>query len=252
MMIKTNLDVQTPDGVANCVAFRPDGAGPFPAVMFLFDAGGIRPAMEQMAERIAAQGYYVLLPNLYYRSGPFAPFNARTVFNDPPERARMGALIRSVTSDGAVRDMAAFLDALERIPEVRKGGVGLLGYCMGGRVAFVAAGALADRIAAAAVIHGGNLVTDAPDSPHLAAPRIRARLYFGVADNDASCTPAHQASLKAALDAAGVRYQLEVYSGALHGFAVPDFTVYDDAASEKHWERVLALFTEEMPAGISD
>ena len=113
-------------------------------------------------------------------------------------------------------------------------------------MAFVMAAALPDRIAAVAAIHAGNLVTDAPDSPHLGAPKIRARLYLGVADNDASATPAQQASLKEALDAAGVRYQLELYSGAAHGFAVPDFTVYDEAAAEKHWERVLALFDEEL------
>ena len=245
-MNKTRLDVRTPDGVADCVAFRPDGPGPFPSVIFYFDAGGVRPAMEEMAARIAAQGYFVLLPNLYYRSGPFAPFDTRTVFGDPAERARMGALIRSVTPEGAVRDTTAFLDALAEQPGVRSDRVGCVGYCMGGRMAFVMAAALPDRIAAVAAIHAGNLVTEAPDSPHLGAPKIRARLYLGVADNDASATPAQQASLKAALDAACVRYELELYSGAAHGFAVPDFTVYDEAAAERHWERVLKLFDEEL------
>lgn len=249
-MSESPLEARVADGVVQARLVLPDApSGPLPLAVFYMDAGGMRPAMSAMAQRLADAGYAVLLPDLYWRNGPYAPFDARTLFTDPDQRVRVRAMMDALTKDQVVGDTRALLDALAADPRLRPGAtdrVGVVGYCMGGRMAFVAASRLADRVAAAASIHGGGLVTAEPDSPHLGAPRIRGRLYFGVADEDASCSPEHQAGLRAALDAAGVRYQLELNPGARHGYAVPDFPVYDAAAAERHWERVLALFGAEV------
>jgi carboxymethylenebutenolidase len=146
-----------------------------------------------------------------------------------------------------MEDTAALLRALDEDPRARAEQVGCVGYCMGGRLAFTAAGAHPARVAAAACIHGGHIATDDPASPHLQAARIRGALYFAVADNDPSCTPDSRARLEAALHAAGVRYELEVLAGAAHGFAVKDLPVYNEAAAERQWARVFALFGEALP-----
>jgi carboxymethylenebutenolidase len=206
------------------------------------DAGGLRPAMSGMAEPLTAAGYAVLQPNLYWRSGPYAPFDFATVWTDPDERKRLSGLMNGFTPAQAMADTRAFVAALAGDPRVRAGRIGAVGYCMGGRMAFYAASELADLVAAAASIHGGGLVTDAPNSPHLGADRIRGALYFAVADQDQSCTPAHVEKLRAALDAAHVRHAIELYPGALHGFAMPDFPVYKADAQARQWAKVLALF----------
>ena len=247
-MSETKLDVRTPDGVIDVYLHRPAGSGPAPIVIFYPDAFGPRPSQHQMAERLASHGYLVVLVNTLYRAGAFAPFDIATTFTNPPERDRIMGIMKQASGEAVMRDTAALLAALASEPGAGTGPVGCIGYCMGGRLAFVAAGALPDRVAAAACIHGGGIAVDDPHSPHLQAAKIRAKLYFGVADNDGSCTPESQAKLKAALDAAKVRYQLEVYPGALHGFAVPDFPIYNEAAAEQHWERVIALFGETLHA----
>jgi carboxymethylenebutenolidase len=248
-MAESKLDVQAPDGRMDVYLHHPSGSGRAPLVILFPDAGGVRPSMHGMAERLAANGYLVAMPNVLYRAGAFAPFNPRTLFTDPPERARLEAIVKQADAASVMGDLGALLDVLASEPSARADQVGCVGYCMGGRLSFVAAAAFPDRIAAAASIHGGNLAVDEPTSPHLQAGKIRAQLYFGVADNDQSCTPESQAKLVAALDAAKVRYQLEVYPGAPHGFAVPDMPTYQEAAAEKQWERVLALFAEALPRG---
>lgn len=245
-MPETRIDVKTGDGVADCYGFRPQGTQPVPAVVMFFDAFGMRPAMKEMADHLAQRGYFVLLPNLYYRAGPFAPFNTASAFSDPSERERLMKLIHTLTPEGIRKDFGAYLSILAKTPGVKADKLGCTGYCMGGRLALTAAGLFPDVVAAAASFHGGQLVTDAPDSPHRSADKIRGRLYFGVADEDRSCTPEDQAKLKAALDAADVRYQLELYAGAKHGFAVTDVPVYDAAASAKHWERTFSLFGQTL------
>lgn len=248
-MIRSKLDVRAADGVMDVYLHRPEGRAdeaPAPTVIMFPDAGGVRPAMHEMAARLASHGYLVALPNVLYRAGAFAPFDFKTVFTDPVERARLGGIMKQADLVSVMRDTEALLDALARDPDARAAQVGCVGYCMGGRMAFAAAGAHPTRIAAAASIHGGNLANDDPASPHLQAGKIRARLYFGVADKDQSCTPEAQARLKAALDEAKVRYQLELYPGAMHSFAVSDSPVYDEAAAERQWERVLALFAETL------
>jgi carboxymethylenebutenolidase len=241
------LPIRTPDGVADAWAYRPEGAAPAPAVIFYADAGGVRPSMHDMAARLARLGYFVLLPNIYYRAGEYAPFDMKTVFSMPEERARIMAMIQALDVDSAMRDAGAFLDAIAAHASATPGRVGVMGYCMGGRLAFTTAGAHPDRIGAAACIHGGHIVTGEPNSPHLAASKIKAELYFGVADEDGSCTPEHQGILASTLGAAHVAYQIELYRGARHGFAVPDMPVYDQAAAERHWARLATLFKSALP-----
>jgi carboxymethylenebutenolidase len=240
------ISVQTDEGGVDGRLFLPEGDGPWPLVVSYMDAGGLRPAMTELAGPLVRAGYAVVQPDLYWRLGAYAPFDCRTVFTDPAERKRLFEMIRAVRPDQAMRDTQLLVDAVAADSRIRADRFGCVGYCLGGRMAFIAAAELAPRVAAAASIHGGGLVTDAPDSPHLGAPRMRAALYLGVADNDASCSPEHQQALRQALDAAGVRYTLELFSGALHGFAVPDFAVYDAGAAERQWQRVLQLFAETL------
>ncbi len=243
----TTVDVTTPDGVMDVTLHEPEG-GPAPAVIFFSDAGGVRPVMQEMASRLASAGYLVAVPNLYYRAGSYEPFDITTLFTVPGERERMGAIIALAGQHGLDRDTGALLDALAGHPGRRGELVGCVGYCMGGNWAFRTAGAHPDRIAAAASFHGGNLATDDPASPHRQADRIRARLYFGVADADPSCSPESQAQLVTALSQAHVGYQLELYPGAGHGFTVPGNPSYNDAAAGRHWTRVTTLFTEVLTA----
>lgn len=236
------IEVDVEGGVADGLRYLPEGDGPFPLVVSFMDAGGLRPAMSTMAERLVSAGYAVVQPNLYWRSGPFAPFDFSTVWSDPPERQRIFALMNGFTPAQAMADTRAFIAAMEADPRVDARRVGCVGYCMGGRMAFFAASELADRVVASASIHGGGLVTDKPNSPHLGAPRIRGKLYFACADRDQSCTPDHRAALAQALSTAGVDHRIELFEDALHGFAVPDFPVFDEGAAARQWARVLELF----------
>lgn len=238
------LDVRTADGVMDAYLHAPPPqAGPAaPLAIMYHDAFGVRPAMHAMAQRLASHGFYVALPNLFHRAGAFAPFDMKTVWTDAPERERLMAMIKRADGPSVMRDTEALLDAVAAsgAPIDRAARVGCFGYCMGGRLAFYAAGALPSRVGAAGCFHGGHLVTDDADSPHRRAEQIKARLYFGVAENDRSCTAENQAALREALDKAKVTYQMELYHAA-HGFAVDDHSVYDKAAAEQHWERLVAL-----------
>jgi len=241
-IVQSRIDVKTPDGTMDVYLHTPPGKGPFPTAIMYIDAFGVRPAMHDMAKRLATHGYLVVLPNLFYRAGSYPPFDRKTMWTDPDERARIMALMGQASGPAVMRDTEAILQELSHQSSARVAQVGVFGYCMGGKLAFYEAGAMPLRIAAAGCFHGGHLATDDPDSPHRKADKIKARLYFGVADNDKSCTPENQAVLKEALDKANVKYQLEVYPGAQHGFAVNDVEVYDKAAAEKHWERLVAVF----------
>lgn len=245
-MPTTPLKIATPDGTADATLYTPDGGGPFPGVLFFMDALGFRPSMHQMAQRLSAAGYAVLLPDLFYRAQPFAPFDGKAVWGNPDERARLMKLIASLDAGAARRDTTAYLDALAKQPGVRAGKLGCVGYCMGGRLAFTAAGTLPERVGAAASFHGGHLATDKPDSPHLHAPAIKAALYFGVADADPSCTLEHQQALASALQAAKVRYTLDFNPGVLHGWCVPDSPAFNEAAAERHWAHLLGFFGEAL------
>jgi len=245
------LELRTADGPFDAWLH---GAGspsaPRPGVVLLADAYGVRPTLQDMAARLAGLGYVVLLPDVFYRSRGFRPFDIATVWTDPPERERIMAHIRTLTPERVRMDGAAWLDALAARPEVRADRLGATGYCMGGRMAYLTAAFHPDRLRAAACFHAGGLVTDAPDSPHRLAGQVKCSLHLGVADRDRSCTPEHQGALASALGAAGVAYLMELYRGKLHGFAVPDNAgAYDAEAAARHWARMETFFGEALAAG---
>jgi len=245
-MIGNRVDVSTADGVIDCYLFTPDGAGQWPAIVVYMDAFGIRPELGEMAQRLASSGYVVALPNLYYRTGPFPPFDKRAVTADGPERDRFKGMIQSINSAMVMRDTAAVIEMLDGQPAVRRGAMGTLGYCMGGGYALAAAGTFPDRIVAAASFHGGSLATDKPDSPHTFAGRMQAKIYVGVAETDPSFPDEQKIRLERALSEAGVDYVLETYVGAKHGFAVNGHLVYDHDAAERHWTALQSLFAETL------
>jgi carboxymethylenebutenolidase len=241
--------VTTPDGTCTVHLFTPEGPAaqaPWPGVVMFPDAGGVRDTFQQMAAKLAGFGYAVLLPDVYYRSGDWAPFDMATVFGDERERQRLFSMIGGLTSDKIASDASAFFDYLADRPEVSGERFGVCGYCMGGRISVLVAGRVPDRVAAAASFHGGGLVTDTADSPHLLADQLRATVYIGGAENDASFTTDHAEQLDKALTSAGVQHSIEWYQAA-HGFAVPDNPPYDDAAAERHWTAMTDLFVSTLP-----
>jgi carboxymethylenebutenolidase len=238
----SKLDIRTADGICPSYVYRPSGAGPWPAVLVFMDGLGIRPAMLELGERLATNGYYVLLPDVFYRSGPYEPMDPHTVFSDPEKRkVLMEKFFALATPHNVMSDTRAFLDHLAAQPDVRPGGIGTTGYCLGGLMSLTAAGTYPDRIVAAASYHGGRLATDAPDSPHRLAPRIKARVYIAGAIEDNSFPDDMKQRLEEALTAARVDHVIETYP-ARHGWVFRDFPVYDAAAAERHWQSLVALF----------
>jgi carboxymethylenebutenolidase len=205
------------------------------------DAGGVRDTMNDMAEKMAGYGYAVLLPDVFYRHGDWEPFDMQTVFSDQAQRTRLMSMVGSVTPDMIAADAGAFFDFLEQRPEVRGSRFGVFGYCMGGRTSMIVAGRQPDRVGAAGSFHGGGLVTDDPNSPHLLADKMNATVYVAGAENDASFTTEHAETLDKALTAAGVEHMVEFYPAG-HGFAVPDNPPYDKAADDRHWAALEKLF----------
>jgi len=242
-MSKRDIAIKTADGTAKAGVFK-SGSGATAGVVLYMDAFGPRPALDGMAERLAALGYLVLVPDLFYRSGAYGPFDTKTAFTNPDTRAQIMGMMQGTTQAMTERDGAAFIDALTK--EGASGKIGFVGYCMGGTRVMTAAGAYGERIAAAASIHGGNLASDAPDSPHLKAPSIKGRVYVGVAGVDQSFPPEQSAKLDLALRTAGVDYAIENYVGMAHGWAVPDHGVYNAAGAERHWKRLTAFFDEAL------
>lgn len=245
-MIHETVETPIAAGAVKGRFFRPEGAGPWPLVVFYMDAFGLRPSLSEMAHHLVDAGYALLQPDLYWRQEPYDPFDPSGTFDDPDERERIMSLIHSVQPEDVVADTRLLVDEVTENHPVKSQEFGCVGYCMGGRMAFVVAQKLSDRVVAVASIHGGGLVTEGPDSPHLGVSSIRAIVYLGVADQDRSCTAEHQQTLRAALEDADVDYTLELYSGARHGFAVPDLPVYDADAADRHWDRVLSLFDAEL------
>ncbi len=235
------MTVPTPDGSCPSLLVTPDGEGPWPAVIFFMDAGGVRPAMVTMAEHLAGLGYVVLLPEMYYRHGPYEPFNLATAFSDGDERARLFGMIGGLTKAMVASDTGGFLDFLAGRPEVGGTKVGTTGYCMGGGLSLTAAAHHPDRIAAAASFHGGQLASDAPDSPHRVVGRITGRVLVAGAEDDGSYPPEQAELLERALTEGGVDHTLETYP-AHHGFAVPDNPTYDEAAATRHWQALQDLY----------
>jgi carboxymethylenebutenolidase len=242
LMMQHTVEIETGDGTCPAALSIPEDEGPWPAVIMFPDAGGMRHTMREMGERLSGLGYIVLVPDFYYRNGPYGPFDMPTAFQNTESRDRIMAMARSYTADMAVRDALAFVDYLDSLPEKNPGGIGTTGYCMGGRLSLIAAGVLGGRISAAASFHGGNLAKeDDPDSPHHKAGAIEATVYVAGAVEDQSFTDEQKDRLERALTEAGVAHTIETYP-AHHGFAVPDNATYDEAASERHWHAMENLF----------
>ncbi|BCH09439.1 MULTISPECIES: dienelactone hydrolase family protein [unclassified Mesorhizobium] len=244
-MTKHDLRIKTRDGVAKAGLFRSAKTSPAKAGVILYqDAFGPRPALDGMAERLAGEGYAVLVPDLFHRNAPYGPFDAKTAFTEEDSKAALMALVAGTTQQMTISDGEAFLDALAG--EGITGPIGTVGYCMGGARALNAAAAYPDRIRAAASFHGGNLASDAADSPHRKAASIKARVYVGMAGVDRSFPPEQSTRLEEALRNAEVDHAIENYVGMAHGWCVPDHSVYNEAGAERHWRRLITLFAETL------
>lgn len=238
------VTIPTSDVRCEASVFRPkEGEGPWPAVLLYMDGLGIRSALFELAERIASFGYVVLLPDLFYRAGTNLSADPKKFFSDPAFRTEWASkLIGSVTQAKVMSDTQAFLDYLGTQPDVKPSKVGTTGYCMGGGHALAAAGFFPDRVAAAASFHGGRLATDAPESPHLLAPKMKARVYVAGAVEDASFPNDMKKRLDDALTEAGVQHTVVTYEGARHGWVPSDTPVHDPAAAERHFEALRDLY----------
>ena len=242
-MIEQTIDITTQDGAMETFVCHPERSGPYPAVMLLMDAPGVREELRDMARRLGTSGYYVMLPNMYYRSGAMelGPINP-----DPnsPERKRMFELMGSLNIPLVMEDTRGLIAHAERQAAANTKIMGAVGYCMSGQYAVNAATHFPDRVKAAASIYGTHLATDQPDSPHLAASKTKAELYFACAETDiyapAEIIEKVQQGMK------GSKNEVEIYPGTHHGFAFPKRPVYHRDAAERHWERLLALYRRNL------
>jgi carboxymethylenebutenolidase len=244
-MSETQVTIQAHDGPCKAWVLTPEGAGPWPGVIFYMDAFGIRPGMIQMARHIADQGFVVLLPDLFYRFGAYGPHDPKEVLKGDFS-AIIGPQMASTDNHKAAEDSAAFIAYLDSRSDVAGEKIGTVGFCMGGGMALTTAAYYPDRVAAAASFHGGRLASDEPVSPHLQVPRIKAELYVGHADNDRSCPPDMIERFETALNTAGIKHKSEVYQGKHHGWMKPDMPVYDAGAAEKGWNELFALYARTL------
>ncbi|MGQ0830667.1 MAG: dienelactone hydrolase family protein [Microthrixaceae bacterium] len=239
-MIEREVTITTAEGEMTTFVFHPEHDGPHPVVLYLMDAPSIRPALKDMASRLATAGYYVLLPYLFYRGGPYREFGK----SDEDMHAR-GELMGTINPTNVVGDGEALLAFADADPAARGGKVGAVGFCMSGGLAISLARAMPERVAAAASIHGAWLVRDTPGSPHRNLDKVTAEIYFAWVDNDPTAPPDTIRPMRKALDKAGVRYTLDLIEHAQHGFA-PAGERYDRYASELHWERVHSLLRRNL------
>jgi carboxymethylenebutenolidase len=241
-MAQRSVNIETADGTCPAALSIPDGEGPWPAVIMFADAGGMRDTIRHMGERLSGLGYVVLVPDFYYRNGPYEPVDMRTAFEHKDSMERIMGMMQGYTADLAVRDAEAFVGYLDTVPEKKAGGVGTTGYCMGGRLSLITAGNLGGAIAASASFHGGNIAKeDDPASPHHKAGAMKASVYVAGAIEDQSFPDEQKALLEKSLTEAGVTHTIETYQ-AHHGFAVPDNSSYDEAAAERHWQALESFF----------
>ena len=244
-MIDQQIEIPTKDGHTTTFVTHPERGGPFPVIIFYMDAPAIREELRDMARRLGTSGYYVMLPNLYYRSGvmelgPIPP--------DPeaPERKRMFGYMTSINIPLVKEDTSALLAYAESQPVANTRLVGTFGYCMSGRYAINAATHFPDRVRAAASIYGTHLATDQPDSPHLAGKKTMAELYFGCAETDVYAPMETVEKVRQSMQADGANAEVEIYPGTHHGFAFPKRPVYDKQGAERHWERLISLYRRNL------
>ena len=251
--MRQDVSIPTPEGEARAFAFTPEkGEGPWPATIIFMDAPAIRPALFEMGQRLADAGYYVLLPDLFWRAGPYPPLDIAKARAGDPEMAALFQKLRGSTSvEKQMADAKACLDRLETQPQADSRKVGVTGYCMGGSIAVRAAGTFPDRIAATASFHGGGMATDAADSAHLLAPKIKAKVLVAGADEDRGFDPAQKDRLDAALKDAGVDAEVSIWTGCKHGWVPSDMPVHDAAGAERHWKELIALFDETLKSPVA-
>ena len=241
-MIEKMIDIPMQSGATDTFVCHPERGGPHPAVIFYMDAPGIREELFDMARRIATVGYYVILPNLYYRSGRGALLTSEATVNESAEQKKMFGLMGTISNGAIAEDTGHLLAWLAKQPEAKKGLAGSLGYCMSGPYALVAAAAYPARFGAAVSLHGVPFVTDQLDSAHLMMGKITAEAYFGFGSIDFLTPKKDVDALSAALKQTKLKYELEMYENCNHGFVFPQRALYNKAAAERHWERLFALY----------
>lgn len=252
-VVEKNVEIKTPSGTCDAVLVSPEGKGKWPAAILFVDAFGLRPSMRDMAKRLAADGYTVLVPNPYYRGGKSTGVALAIDFSNPADRAKLTEMRAPLTNDAVAQDAAAYLAFLDQQPSVNKSvKAGAWGYCMGGLMSVQASAGSPNRLGAAASFHGGGLVTDKPDSPHLLVPKMKGQYYFGVAANDDEKQPDAKTKLAEAFQAAKLPAKIEVYAGCLHGWCVPDMPaqagkpIYNKPEAERAWGELVSLFKKAL------
>jgi len=240
------LDIETRGGAMETFICRPERGGPYPPVLFLMDAPGIREELYDMARRLATVGYYVMLPNLYYRAGRDTKYGPDVLEHGSAEHTRMRAVRTRMTIPPVMEDVADMIAYADRQQEAKRGPVGVHGYCMSGPYALAAAARHPDRVAAAASFYGTWLVSDAAESPHLTLGKGKAKLYIACAEHDDLAPLPMVAELKSLFEKSGAAGELEIHPGVHHGFAFPGRWCYDKPAAERHWERLIALYRRRL------
>ena len=246
--MRDDVQIPTPDGDMRAFAFKPDqGIGPWPAVILFMDAPAIRPALFEMGERMAQAGYFVVVPDLFWRAGPYDPPDIMAARAGDPAAVAIFQKLRGSTGAGRqMTDTKACLEWLDQQHQADARKVGVTGYCMGGGIALRAAGTFPDRIVAAASFHGGNMATDEEKSPHRLAPAIKAKMLVAGADEDSSFPPEQCERLAATLKDAGVEAEVSIWPGCKHGWVPTDMPVYNPEGAERHWRELTALFAETL------
>ncbi len=240
-MIEREIDLETDDGTMKTFIVHPEHDGPHPVVLYMMDAPSIRPALFEMASRLASAGYYVMMPYLFYRGSDYKIFG-----EEDAEMHHRRELMGSVNPTNVLGDATAMLDYADDDPDAADGDIGAVGFCMSGGLVVSIARAMPDRVAAVASIHGAWMVKDTPDSPHLNLDLVRAEIYLGWADNDATAPEEEMHEYRQCLEEAGIHYELDFLTEAVHGYAPPYGTNYNREASELHWERVHSLFRRHL------
>lgn len=246
-VVEKDVNVPMASGVSDSALFYPEGKGQWPAVLVWTDILGLRPVFREMGRRLAAEGYVVLVPNPFYRNAKAPIVDGSFDFSKPEDRAKVLPMAAALTADANISDAKSYVAFLDQQPQTdKKKKMGVQGYCMGGPLTFRTAGTQADRIGAAATFHGGGLVTDKPDSPHLLIPKMKAEVLCCVADNDDKRDPAAKDKLKEAFAAAHLKATVEVYDGCNHGWTVRGSQVYNEAGAERAWAELTALYKRDL------
>jgi carboxymethylenebutenolidase len=246
-VVEKDVNVPMASGVADSVLFYPEGKGSWPAVLVWTDILGLRPVFREMGHRLAAEGYVVLVPNPFYRNAKAPVVDGSFDFSKPEDRAKVMPMAAALTADANISDAKSYVTFLDALPQTdKKKKMGVQGYCMGGPLTFRTAATAPDRVGAAATFHGGGLVTDKPDSPHLLIGKMKAEVYCAVADNDDKRDPAAKDKLKEAFAAAHLTAKVEVYEGCNHGWTVRGSQVYNEPGAERAWAELTALYKRDL------